>query len=442
MSGEVVRADVIDRAIDGDPVPNDSEVTFAQEVTQLARGLQLEVERAATVWERIRATPARSEPLSRFGFIHLLSFRRRTALVGMAAVLVVVAIVVSATAPTDAKELLAKVELGAIDPSAVGLARYAGELHVSSWISGDGTRPNVPISFNEVISFESPNRLRLEITSAQANGAPPSVVIATDTATWLWTPATHTAIRLGTVPLGTLAFLAGSEAETALTGASRDYAVARDGTETLAGRAADRVVLTPLPGSAVAGRLGKTTLTLDHQYAVPLAGRILDPSGGSLFEWTFVKIDFAPSFDPAAFVFTPPADAITNDRVSTPALGIDGPWGAVARAVSFRVFRPTFTSSNLQLGYPSRDQDRLVVTYRSSTDLGAVLIIESAGSAGPGPGERVALPGGGSGLYWNDGARQHIVLNREGTRIEVQASLNVSRDDVVKIAGSLVAVSR
>ena len=115
-------------------------------------------------------------------------------------------------------------------------------------------------------------------------------MIATDTAAWLWTPATHTAIRLGTVPLGTLAFLAGSEAETALTGASRDYAVARDGTETLAGRAADRVVLTPLPGSAVAGRLGKTTLTLDHQYAVPLAGRILDPSGGSLFEWTFVNL--------------------------------------------------------------------------------------------------------------------------------------------------------
>ena len=165
MSGEVVRADVIDRAIDGDPVPNDSEVTFAQEVTQLARGLQLEVERAATVWERIRATPARSEPPSRFGFIHLLSFRRRTALVGMAAVLVVVAIVVSATAPTDAKELLAKVELGAIDPSAVGLARYAGELHVSSWISGDGTRPNVPISFNEV------GTPRLEIRSKRPDPA-------------------------------------------------------------------------------------------------------------------------------------------------------------------------------------------------------------------------------------------------------------------------------
>ncbi|MDQ2914422.1 MAG: hypothetical protein M3T56_14350, partial [Chloroflexota bacterium] len=96
----------------------------------------------------------------------------------------------------------------------------------------------------------------------------------------------------------------------------------------------------------------------------------------------------------------------------------------------------------LQLGYPSRDQDRVVVTYRSSTDLAAVLIIESAGRGGREPGETVALPSAGSGLYINDGVRQHLVLNREGTRIELQASAGISRDDLVKIAGSLVAVSR
>lgn len=442
MSDDVGRADMIDRAIDGDEMPSDREVTFAREVTQLARGLQLDIERAATIWERIRTTPARSAPPTRFGFLHLPSFRPREALVFVAAVLVVAAIVVSASAPIDAKELLAKVELGSADPSAVGLARYSGELHVSSWIAGDGTRASVPISLNEVILFESPNRLRLEITPTQPNAAPASIVIATGTTTWLWTPAAHTALRLGTVPVGTLAFLAGTEAETALTGASRDYAVAGDGKETLAGRAADRVVLTPLPGSAVAGRLGKTTLSLDHQYAIPLAGRILDPDGRSLFDWTFVKIDFAPSFDPAVFVFTPPADAITSDRVSTTALGIDARWAELARTVAHRVFRPTFASDSLQLGYPSRDQDRVVVTYRSSTDLAAVLIIESAGRGGREPGETVALPSAGSGLYINDGVRQHLVLNREGTRIELQASAGISRDDLVKIAGSLVAVSR
>lgn len=74
-------------------------------------------------------------------------------------------------------------------------------------------------------------------------------------------------------------------------------------------------------------------------------------------------------------------------------------------------------------------------------NLGAAIVIEAASAPGLEPGETVALLGG-TAYCMRDNDRQRLVVRRDGTRIEVQASLDLSREDLTKIAGSLVAIPR
>ncbi len=82
---------------------------------------------------------------------------------------------------------------------------------------------------------------------------------------------------------------------------------------------------------------------------------------------------------------------------------------------------------------------RVVVCYRSATDLAAILIIEMAATNSFEPGEAVSLPTGGA-VYRRDEDRQRLIVRREGTRIELQAPLDRNRDDLMNAAASLVAV--
>lgn len=91
--------------------------------------------------------------------------------------------------------------------------------------------------------------------------------------------------------------------------------------------------------------------------------------------------------------------------------------------------------------FASRDEERSVVQRRSRTDLVAAIGIEAARAAGPESGEEIALPGA-TATYTRDRERQRMVVRRDGARIEVQASLDLSRDELARIAGSLVAVPR
>lgn len=439
--------DLVDQAIDGAETSQKAEARFASELTVLARGFALKPERAAALWQRIGAA-APAETAKRSDFTWPFGRSRTSVLTAafavVAASIVLVAVIVSAGGSVDARELVARVERGAIDASAVGLTRYAGSLRFSSWMTADGGRGNVPIIVDERIYFEAPNRLRLESATAQSSAPPATVVVGDGASVWLLTPATHTASRIDSVPMGTLASLAGSDVQAVLADASRDYVVRGEGSEIVAGRTGDRVVLTPTPTSSVAGRVGKMFLSIERQYSVVLAGRVLDPAGQLLYEWGFTQIDFAPSFENPRSLFALPTGTTivpTVDRTSPFAVGTDARWTELARAVPFTVFRPTFRSDSLEPGFPSQDQDRIVVTYRSPTSLGAAIIIEAASAPGPEPGEIVALPGG-VGNYTRDNNRQHIVLRRGGTRIEVHGSLDLSRDDLTKIAGSLVPVAR
>jgi DNA-binding CsgD family transcriptional regulator len=89
--------------------------------------------------------------------------------------------------------------------------------------------------------------------------------------------------------------------------------------------------------------------------------------------------------------------------------------------------------------FASQDQDRS--PSRSRTDLVAAIVIEAAGAPGPEPGEVVALPWGVA-TYTRNRERQRMVVRRDGARIEVQGSLDLTRDELAKIAGSLVALPR
>src|SRR6185503_19021470 len=125
---------------------------------------------------------------------------------------------------------------------------------------------------------EAPNRMRLESTPAQVSAAPMSVVVGDGPNVWMFTPATRSAFRMDPVPVGTLASLAGSEVQAALANASREYAARADGNEVVAGRTADRVALTPMSSGSFAGGVGKMVVSIDRQYSVVLAGRVVDPS--------------------------------------------------------------------------------------------------------------------------------------------------------------------
>jgi outer membrane lipoprotein-sorting protein len=445
MFEDRTKADVVDRAIDRPEAPGSDEGRFARELTVLVRGFALEPHRAAALWERI-ITPAPAPTVKRSGFTWSFGRSRGRVLTAafavLAASLVVAAALVSFGRSVDARELVARVELGSVDPSAVGLTRYSGSLRFSSWMTADGTRGNVPVVIDQRIFFEAPNRMRLESAPAQTSSAPVSIVVGDGTGVWLLTPSTRTAFRMDSVPGGTLASLAASDVQAVLANASRDYAVRAEGNDIVAGRAADRVDLTPKSTSSFAGRVGKTILSIDHQYSVVLAGRVVDPSGQLLYEWAFSSIDFAPSFDASLFALPAGTTVVSVvDRTPPAAVGTDARWSELARALPFAIFRPTFRSETLEPGYPSQDQNRLVVAYRSATNLGAAIVIEAASAVGPEPGEVVALPSGPA-LYARDNDRHRVVVRRDGTRIEVQASLDLSRDDLTKIAASLVAVPR
>lgn len=348
-----------------------------------------------------------------------------------------VVVLATPSVPADAHEIVARLERGSIDPSAVGLTRYAGTLRATSWTGPSGWL-GVPIVADERVWFQAPKNLRLETTLATTS-APTTTVLMDDTQSWLWTPAAHSAFRLSATSTGTLAFLTGSEVQVALANVSRDYAAAGDGSETVAGRATDRVILTPLPGGAVSVEVGRVVLSVDHEHSIPLAGRVLDRNNQPVFEWAFNQIDFAPSFDSSIFVFAPEPGTIIVDLPSTGAVGAEAKWRELARGTTFTLFRPTFRSNTLEPGYPSRDQDRVVVSYRSATDLAAILIIEMAATNAFEPGEGVSLPTGAA-VYRRDADRQRLIVRREGTRIELQAPLGGNRDDLMNAAASLVAV--
>src|SRR2546430_17629624 len=116
------------------------EERFAKEVRDLA--LSIRAPRSVSTALDRAAAHAVAHPTSRFA----LSARRAVAAAGVAAVLLLVASLVVATAPASASDLLVRAERAAVSGS-TALNAYRGTTKGENWMGPDGKRLTGPAPY-------------------------------------------------------------------------------------------------------------------------------------------------------------------------------------------------------------------------------------------------------------------------------------------------------
>jgi hypothetical protein len=118
-------------------------------------------------------------------------------------------------------------------------------------------------------------------------------------------------------------------------------------------------------------------------------------------------------------------------------------WQMAAQKVEYPIFRPTYLPDGLTPGWPSYDQQTgaVVQNYSSGQDASALILIQRPTSDAPKnvPG-RLFQIGTSTSSYWKRESRQWLFLDQATTRIELQASLSVKKDSLLRFAESLQPV--
>lgn len=158
-----------------------------------------------------------------------------------------------------------------------------------------------------------------------------------------------------------------------------------DGTQSVAGRSAYTLVLTPTQSGAL---IGKVTIAVDYQNGAPLQVAVYPTgSGSAAFQIGFTKVSFSAPSD-AQFNFTPPKDA-TVRQLGQDQAGQQSGMGALGG----------LSAANLKPQVLGKDW--LTVVELHGVDLNALAKTAGSGSQGKGGGNATGLFNGDLSSYLN-----------------------------------------
>ena len=413
------------------------EERFAKEVRDLA--LSIRAPRSVSTALDRAAAQAVTHPSPRFA----LRARRAVAAAGVAAVLLLVASLVVATAPASASDLLVRAERAAVSGS-TALNTYRGTTKGENWMGPDGKRLTVPGSYEQKIEFGSPNNLRIETTATDPNGATGRQQLFFDgKAAWVYAPDAKVAQPIDPRMVLSQSPFAPSTLAGAIEGLSQVFNARQLADDVVLSRSAHVLELTP-KDPANSGPMAKITTWLDAQTLLQLGADVRDAQGQLIMTWRFVAIEMNVDIAASDFTFTPSADvrigqvlppgAITAMRMQL--------WSQIAAQSAFQLFRPFCGIDGLDEGMPGRDERGVVVVPFAAN--GAPVVVMQQGPRDAFPtvsGENVTI-GDISAIYRIADGTEHLDFERSGTHVHIQAPQPLGRDPLYHLAVSLMPVPK
>lgn len=251
-------------------------------------------------------------------------------------------------------------------------------------------------------------------------------------------------VRAGANP----AAFGAADLQTLLREASRDvYKASLVGNEQVAGRAAYVVDVTPKPGAAVPSNAAHLKLRIDQATFFPLGSEVWDNHDNLLDSQVFTSIELNSSLDPTLFAFSPPPGAQVLDAHPATGEKLAQLWRQAAQQAPYTIFMPTDIPAKIVPGKPSYDNARRVITQsyippeRNQLWVKLILLEGSPSVLQGGDGGQIVQVGALSARYVDNDGMRTLTLDRDGTRILLQTSGALSKDDLVQVAQSLQPVS-
>jgi outer membrane lipoprotein-sorting protein len=413
------------------------EERFAKKVRDLALSIRAP-ESVSTALDRA-AGQAVTHPTSRFA----LKTRHAVAAAGIAAVLVLIASLVVATAPASASDLLVRAERAAVNGS-TALNTYRGTTKGQNWMGPDAKRLTVPASYEQKIEFGSPNNLRIETTATDPSGATGRQQLFFDgKAAWVYVPDAKVAQPIDPRMVLSQSPFAPSTLAGAIEGLSQAFNARQLADEVVLNRSAHVLELTP-KDPANSGPMAKITTWLDTQTLLQLGADVRDAQGQLLMTWRFVALEMNVDIAASDFTFTPSADvrigqvlppgAITAMRMQL--------WSQLVAQSGFQLFRPFCGIDGLDQGMPGRDERGVVVVPFAANGLPVAVMQQGPRDAFPTvSGENVTI-GDISAIYRIADGTEHLDFERSGTHVHIQAPQPLGRDPLYHLAVSLMPVAK
>jgi len=413
------------------------EERFAKELRDLA--LSIRAPRSVSTALDRAAAQAVTHPTPRF----VVKTRHAVAAAGIAAVLVLVASLVVATAPASASDLLVRAERAAVNGS-TALNTYRGTTKGENWMGPDGKRLTVPGSYEQKIEFGSPNNLRIETTATDPSGATGRQQLFFDgKAAWVYAPDAKVAQPIDPRMVLSQSPFAPSTLAGAIEGLSQVFNARQLADDVVLSRSAHVLELAP-KDPANSGPMAKITTWLDAQTLLQLGADVRDAQGQLFMTWRFVALEMNVDIAASDFTFTPSADvrigqvlppgAITAMRMQL--------WSQLAAQSAFQLFRPYCGIDGLDEGMPGRDERGVVVVPFAAN--GAPVVVMQQGPRDAFPtvsGENVTI-GDISAIYRVADGTEHLDFERSGTHVHIQAPQPLGRDPLYHLAVSLMPVAK
>ncbi len=324
---------------------------------------------------------------------------------------------------------------------------YRAQVRSFTHEPGAGRSPRTPPRLPSTVVAQSSVRHDTQPPGVASPDSHP-LVITDGAAAWQYEPESKRVTRLQ----GAASQIARSTLTAVDLGAFRgdpSYLITLGQEAIIAGRPTLVVELVPQPrpGTFDPLRLRRVQIWIDREFYLPLRSEVRDLDGNLLIERTFTSVEANPSIDASLFRFTPPPDAqVVESSVQGATAVVSQPeqWQRVADLANFQVFQPTNAPAGLIAGQPMFQVFNGLVAQRYSVDSGSgVLHLEQgpiSRARGQPNGQSVTI-GGLRGWYWEDARWRWLVFDRDGTRIELRATLDLSKDILWQLATSLGPVS-
>ncbi|HEV8537217.1 MAG TPA: hypothetical protein VGR87_16045 [Candidatus Limnocylindria bacterium] len=364
-----------------------------------------------------------------------------------AAALVVLALIASLVAgsvPASASDLLARAERVATSGS-TNLQSYRGTIKGENWIGDGGTRAAAPVSYEQVIAFGAPNRVRIETTAKEPGGGTGRQVLFFDgNAAWLYVPDAKVAQPIEPRMVLSQSPFAPSTLAGAIEGLSQAFEARQLADDTVLGRAAHVLELGPKSPGKAGPMVAKITTWLDAQTLVQLGADVRDGQGQLLMTWRFVAFEPNAAVAASNFSFTPPA-GVRVGQVLPP--GASAPlraqlWAELAAQSPFPLFRPFCGIDGLDEGMPARDERGAVLLPFSANGAPVVVMAQGPRAAfGEVSGEKVTIGDLIATYRLADGV-QSLDFDRAGTHVHIRAPQPLGREPLYHLALSLVPVAK
>lgn len=218
------------------------------------------------------------------------------------------------------------------------------------------------------------------------------------------------------------------------------------GTETVAGRQAYKIEVTPNSDDVTELSAGThIVLWIDQETYIQLGAEIRGIYDVLLTHSMFASIRVNQPTDASVFTFNPPGSVTVADarpKVNPTSVELSQAWQALAAKVPFKLFVPSEVPAYLKPKSPIAIQG-VEQHYSSKNSAVALSILQLAWSD-----KNVRFLGkpilinGYKAYYWEQFNIHQLNLVRDGTLISMTVRADVTQDDLIKIASSLQEVSK